>query len=68
MMRCREYIFLLTSDQLQEAGTALALQARLHQLVCRHCRAFTRNDQQLLAALAQQRQNDLLALTPPGKS
>jgi hypothetical protein len=68
MMRCREYIFLLTSDQLQEAGTALALQARLHRLVCRHCRAFTRNDQQLLAALAQQRQNDLLALTPPGKS
>ena len=68
MMRCREYIFLLTSDQLQEAGTALALQARLHRLVCRHCKAFTRNDQQLLAALAQQRQNDLLALTPPGKS
>jgi hypothetical protein len=40
---------------------------RARRLVCRHCRAFTRNDQQLLAALAQQRQNDLLALTPPDK-
>ena len=68
MMRCREYIFLLTSDQLEGAGTSMVLQARLHRLMCRHCRAFTRNDQRLLAALAQQHQNDLQALTPPGKS
>jgi hypothetical protein len=41
---CRDYIFLLTSGQLVEAGWELKLRAAQHRLICRHCRAFTRND------------------------
>ena len=68
MMQCREYIFLLTSDQLAQAGAGTALQARLHRMICRHCRAFTRNDAQLLATLAQQREREVPELNPPGRS
>lgn len=67
-MKCRDYIFLLTSDQLQQSGKALTLQAGLHRLMCRHCRAFTHNDRQLLATLARQREASLGELSPPGRS
>lgn len=68
MMKCREYIFLLTSDQLQEARWPQTLGARAHRLICRHCRAFTRNDQQLLQVLARQREAEVHELSPPGRS
>lgn len=41
---CRDYIFLLTSGQLEDAGWDLKLRATHHRLACRHCRAFTHND------------------------
>lgn len=68
MMKCREYIFLLTSDQLAQARTPVVLGARLHRLLCRHCRAFTHNDQRLLETLAHQRETEVQALSPPGRS
>lgn len=47
MMKCREYIFMLTSGRLQEAPAALRMEAGLHRLMCRRCRAFTCNDHRL---------------------
>ena len=46
-LTCRDYIFKLTSGQLKEAGLVERLRAAEHRLVCRHCRAFTRNDARL---------------------
>jgi anti-sigma factor ChrR (cupin superfamily) len=51
-MKCQEYIFKLTSGQLDEADVATRLQAAQHRLTCRHCRAFTRNDARLDQILA----------------
>lgn len=47
MMTCQDYIFKLTSGQLEEAGTVERLWAVQHRLMCSRCRAFTRNDQRL---------------------
>ena len=65
MMTCRDYIFRLTSDQLDDAGLTVQAQARLHRLMCQRCRRFTRNDEQLKAALEAQRLRLLDALKPP---
>lgn len=46
-MRCREYIYLLTSEQLPGAALPVRLTAGLHRAICRRCRAFTANDAQL---------------------
>jgi hypothetical protein len=46
-MKCREYIFKLTSGQLEEADLLVRLKATQHRLSCRNCRAFTRNDKRL---------------------
>lgn len=46
-MKCQAYIFQLTSGQLEQASWTTQLQAAQHRLMCRHCRAFTRNDAQL---------------------
>lgn len=46
-MKCREYIFKLTSGQLAQAGLLDQLEATAHRWSCRHCRAFTRNDEAL---------------------
>lgn len=51
-MKCRQYIFKLSSGQLDEAGLAERLEATRHRWSCRHCRAFTRNDAQLNRILA----------------
>lgn len=55
MMKCREYIFILTSGQLATATLPLRLQARLHRLGCPSCRHFTRNDALLDQWLADYR-------------
>ena len=68
MMKCREYIFLLTSEQLEQARASMTLAAQWHRLMCRHCRAFTHNDQRLLDALARQQAAELQDLSPPGRS
>lgn len=44
MKKCQQYVFKLTSGQLEEASYGERLQARLHLLVCSRCRAFTRNN------------------------
>lgn len=46
-MRCREYIFLLTSEQLTGAALPTRLSAGYHRLICRRCKAFTANDARL---------------------
>lgn len=51
MMNCRDYIFQLTSGQLNQAGSLDRFWAAQHRLICRRCRAFSRNDQQLDAIL-----------------
>lgn len=48
-MNCQQYLFKLTSGQLQDAPASERMQAALHCLVCRQCRDFARND----AALGQ---------------
>lgn len=50
-MKCKQYIFQLTSGQLADAPLGVKLEARLHRLQCRHCRAFTRNNQALQTVL-----------------
>lgn len=50
---CRDYIFLLTSGQLEDASVALRLRAAHHRLICRHCRAFTTNDEVLDRIIGQ---------------
>lgn len=56
MMKCREYIFLLTSGQLQEAPVALRMEAGVHRFMCRKCRAFAHNDGRLDGMLADYRE------------
>ena len=56
-MKCREYIFKLTSGQLQNAPKALRLEAAMHRMMCKYCRTFTRNDAKLDSVLAGYRQS-----------
>lgn len=44
MKKCQQYVFKLTSGQLEEATYGERLQTRLHLLICSRCRAFTRNN------------------------
>jgi hypothetical protein len=67
-MNCQQYVFLLTSDQLMQASLGLGWQARWHLLKCRNCRRFTRKDQALMQALAEQCKTEKAALIPPYKS
>lgn len=53
MMRCKEYVFLLSSGQLAEAPLGTRLAGASHRLMCRHCRAFTANDRVLSEVLAK---------------
>ena len=55
MMKCKEYIFKLTSGQFDDADLMTRLQASQHRLICRRCRAFTRNDSKLDQILADYR-------------
>lgn len=52
---CREYIFLLTSGQLEDAAWDMKLRATQHRLSCRRCRAFTHNDAALDRILAERK-------------
>jgi hypothetical protein len=67
MMSCQHYVFLLSSGQLDEADTGTRWQAGLHRLMCRHCRAFTRNDQALDAILKAARER-AMAPQPPDQA
>jgi hypothetical protein len=46
-MKCRDYIFELSSGQLSEASGLRRWAARLHAWQCVSCRRFTRNDRAL---------------------
>lgn len=56
-MKCREYIFKLTSGQLRDAPLALRTEAAMHRMICRYCRTFTRNDATLDDVLAGYRES-----------
>lgn len=56
-MNCKTYIYKLTSGQLRDAGRLEKLAAFQHRLICRRCRAFTRNDARLDAVLAAYREH-----------
>ncbi len=57
MMTCKEYIFKLTSGQLEQAGTVERLWAAQHRLMCRPCKAFTANDERLSHVLSGYQQH-----------
>ncbi len=44
MMKCREYIFKLTSGQLDHANGFERFLALQHRMMCSRCRAFAHND------------------------
>ena len=46
-MKCKEYIYRLTSGQLAQAGLVEKLWAAQHRMICKRCTAFTRNDARL---------------------
>lgn len=57
-MNCRDYVFKLSSGQLNEDASASdRLGAALHRLSCRYCRAFTHNDAALSRILAGLRED-----------
>lgn len=65
MMNCKQYVFSLTSGQLDEAPTRVRMEARVHRWMCPYCRAFTRNDTALTAVLTQYRQQGQMLSAPP---
>ncbi len=44
MMKCKTYVFKLTSGQFAKAPLTTRMEAGMHRWMCRHCRAFTAND------------------------
>ncbi len=57
MMKCREYVFLVSSKAMNEATLRERMNAFAHRMICDKCRAFTRNDQQLDVWLRQFRES-----------
>ncbi|MCP5325885.1 MAG: hypothetical protein H7A09_06110 [Oceanospirillaceae bacterium] len=47
MMKCREYIFLISSGKIDDASVGVRLDAGMHRLICKYCRSFSRNNKQL---------------------
>lgn len=66
-MKCRDYIFQLTSGQAEEAGPAAKLAAWQHRMICFRCRAFTRNDQALKDMLSGYKDQLQALQTPPSE-
>ena len=64
-MKCRDYIFTLTSGQLQEASSLQRIWIKKHLLICRYCRRFTHNDRQLSDILRHRHEEMLNDLQPP---
>lgn len=56
-MKCREYVFLLTSGQLAQRGNPLQRSiAAAHWVSCPSCRRFTHNDRTLSRVVRVQKQ------------
>jgi hypothetical protein len=64
MMNCKTYVFKLSSGQLETASLGERLWAAQHRMMCSKCRAFTANDEQLSAVMAQHKAK-LLNGPPP---
>lgn len=64
MMNCRQYLFMLTSEQLNEADWLTRFQASQHRMMCRRCKTFTRNDA-ALSQITEAFRDRLLDPTPP---
>ncbi len=56
-MKCREFIFLQTSGQLNQASFSLRSSAAMHRWMCVKCRSFARNDVLLDGLLAEWRES-----------
>lgn len=56
MMKCREYIFLISSGKIGEASVGVRLDAGMHRLMCKACRSFSHNNKQLDKMLAAYRE------------
>jgi hypothetical protein len=65
MITCKQYVFQLSSGQLAEGALGMRFQAGLHRMSCRHCRAFTRNDQALSTILEAARERAMGTEAPP---
>jgi hypothetical protein len=46
-MKCQEYVNRLASGQLRQASLAEKFWAMQHRMICKRCKAFTRNDERL---------------------
>ena len=66
-MKCRDYIFQLTSGQLEDAGTATQIAAWQHRMICWRCRAVTRNDAALQDMLKGHGDHLQTPQTPPAE-
>ncbi|AZR92486.1 hypothetical protein BBB39_00925 [Bordetella trematum] len=54
-MKCRDYVFGLTSGQWEDAAWPTRLASGLHRAMCVRCRRFSANDARLLALAARYR-------------
>ena len=63
-MKCRDYIFTLTSGQLQEASSLQRIWIKKHLLICQYCRRFTKNDKKLDLILHTQKERLLEDFEP----
>lgn len=50
MLNCREYASSVSSGELERAGIGIRLAAAYHWLICKYCRAYTRQQRALGAA------------------
>lgn len=66
-MDCKTFIYTLTSGQLERADGMTRIEARFHQLICRRCRTFKRNDGVLTEVLDAYRDH-LLEAPPPAET
>lgn len=56
MMKCKQFVFLTSSDQWPHTRWATRLDGRLHRLMCTDCRSFDQNDQALKKILLKYRE------------
>ncbi len=63
-MKCRDYIFSLTSGQLHNASPLKRTWIKKHLLICQYCRRFTKNDKKLDLILHTQKERLLEDFEP----
>lgn len=63
-MKCKEFVFLVSSGQMPQAPTATRMAGRMHRYMCGHCRAFEANDQALSRTLNGMRERQWPPVEP----